>query len=133
MLLRKLDFQNNFLKCQDLFQKKQKPSLENIKQIIQIQPDLAKNQNKKIEVISRVLFPNSAGVLYQAFTQYLGFKNYGYLGAALGNGISYLVGGVCIIIAWVLGLLSVRPKNYLEIKYGQLIILIRELKVLNMK
>ena len=38
---------------------------------------LAKNQNKKIQIISRVLFPNSAGVLYQALTQYLGFKNYG--------------------------------------------------------
>ncbi len=38
---------------------------------------LTKNQNNKIKIISRVLFPNSAGVFYQTLTQYLGFKNYG--------------------------------------------------------
>ena len=38
---------------------------------------IAKNIHNKTEIISRVLFPNSAGVLYQAVTQYLGFKNYG--------------------------------------------------------
>ena len=58
------------------------------------------------------LIMNISGVFFMIVLAngYLGFKNYGYLGAALGNGISYLVGGVCIIIAWVSGLLSVRPK-----------------------
>ena len=38
---------------------------------------IAKNNQKKIQILSRVFFPNSAGVLYQTITQYLGFKNYG--------------------------------------------------------
>jgi putative MATE family efflux protein len=65
---------------------------------------------------------NISGVFFMIVLAngYLGFKNYGYLGAALGNGISYLVGGVCIIVAWVSGLLSVRPKNYLGINFSQI-------------
>ena len=68
------------------------------------------------------LIMNISGVFFMIVLAngYLGFKNYGYLGAALGNGISYLVGGVCIIIAWVSGLLSVRPKNYLGINFSQI-------------
>lgn len=31
----------------------------------------------KMELIDKVLFPHSLGVFYQAFTQFLGFKNYG--------------------------------------------------------
>ena len=65
---------------------------------------------------------NISGVFFMIVLAngYLGFKNYGYLGAALGNGISYLVGGVCIIVSWVFGLLSVRPKNYLRINFSQI-------------
>ena len=68
------------------------------------------------------LIMNISGVFFMIVLAngYLGFKNYGYLGAALGNGISYLVGGVCIIVAWVFGLLSVRPKNYLGINFSQI-------------
>jgi carbamoyltransferase len=34
-------------------------------------------KESKIDVIDRVYFPHSLGILYQALTQYLGFKNYG--------------------------------------------------------
>ena len=30
-----------------------------------------------MKLIEKVLFPHSLGVFYQAFTQFLGFKNYG--------------------------------------------------------
>ena len=32
---------------------------------------------KKIELIEKINYPNSLGIFYQAFTQFLGFKNYG--------------------------------------------------------
>ncbi|MDC1330602.1 carbamoyltransferase [Pelagibacteraceae bacterium] len=32
---------------------------------------------KKIELLEKVNYPNSLGIFYQAFTQFLGFKNYG--------------------------------------------------------
>ena len=38
---------------------------------------IAKCENKKIFVIDRVYFPHSLGVFYEAFTQLLGFRNYG--------------------------------------------------------
>ncbi len=38
---------------------------------------IAKCENKKIQVIDRVYFPHSLGVFYEAFTQLLGFENYG--------------------------------------------------------
>jgi carbamoyltransferase len=34
-------------------------------------------KDKKIEVIDSVIYPHSVGVFYTAFTQYLGFENYG--------------------------------------------------------
>jgi len=34
-------------------------------------------KNNKIESLNRVYFPHSLGILYQAITQFLGFKNYG--------------------------------------------------------
>ena len=33
--------------------------------------------NNKIETLNKVYFPHSLGILYQAITQFLGFKNYG--------------------------------------------------------
>jgi carbamoyltransferase len=33
--------------------------------------------NKKISIKHKILFPHSLGIFYQAFTQFLGFKNYG--------------------------------------------------------
>ena len=38
---------------------------------------IAKCEHKKIEVIDRVYFPHSLGLFYEAFTQLLGFRNYG--------------------------------------------------------
>ena len=38
---------------------------------------IAKCESKKIQVIDRVYFPHSLGVFYEAFTQLLGFRNYG--------------------------------------------------------
>jgi carbamoyltransferase len=38
---------------------------------------LAKGIGNKIEVLESVLFPHSLGIFYTAFTQYLGFINYG--------------------------------------------------------
>ena len=38
---------------------------------------IAKCKNNKINVIDRVFFPHSLGVFYEAFTQLIGFKNYG--------------------------------------------------------
>ena len=34
-------------------------------------------KDNKLELIEKVLYPHSLGVFYQAFTQFLGFKNYG--------------------------------------------------------
>lgn len=34
-------------------------------------------KNKEMKLIEKVLYPHSLGVFYQAFTQFLGFKNYG--------------------------------------------------------
>ena len=34
-------------------------------------------KENKIESIKKVYFPHSLGILYQAITQFLGFKNYG--------------------------------------------------------
>jgi len=34
-------------------------------------------RDNKIELIEKVLYPHSLGIFYQAFTQFLGFKNYG--------------------------------------------------------
>ena len=33
--------------------------------------------NNKVNIEHRILFPNSLGIFYEAFTQFLGFKNYG--------------------------------------------------------
>ncbi len=38
---------------------------------------IAKCENNNIEIVDRVYFPHSLGVFYEAFTQLLGFKNYG--------------------------------------------------------
>ena len=38
---------------------------------------IAKCENNKINVVDRVFFPHSLGVFYEAFTQLIGFKNYG--------------------------------------------------------
>ena len=38
---------------------------------------IAKCENKEIKIIERVYFPHSLGVFYEAFTQLLGFSNYG--------------------------------------------------------
>tara|TARA_B100000401_G_scaffold438083_1_gene385360 strand:+ start:1958 stop:3688 length:1731 start_codon:yes stop_codon:yes gene_type:complete len=38
---------------------------------------LAKCDNGKIDIIDKLLYPNSLGVFYEAFTQLLGFNNYG--------------------------------------------------------
>ncbi len=38
---------------------------------------IAKCENKKINIIKREFFPDSLGVFYEAFTQLIGFKNYG--------------------------------------------------------
>ena len=38
---------------------------------------IAKCEKNKIKVIDRVYFPHSLGVFYEAFTQLIGFKNYG--------------------------------------------------------
>tara|TARA_B100000959_G_scaffold235059_1_gene253181 strand:+ start:211 stop:1950 length:1740 start_codon:yes stop_codon:yes gene_type:complete len=38
---------------------------------------ISKCQNKKIEVIEKVYFPDSLGLFYEAFTQLVGFNNYG--------------------------------------------------------
>ena len=38
---------------------------------------LGVGRSNKIEVLNSVLYPHSLGVFYTAFTQFLGFKNYG--------------------------------------------------------
>tara|TARA_Y100000741_G_scaffold365216_1_gene360754 strand:+ start:1690 stop:3432 length:1743 start_codon:yes stop_codon:yes gene_type:complete len=38
---------------------------------------IAKCNYEKIEIIDRIFFPDSLGLLYEAFTQLIGFKNYG--------------------------------------------------------
>ena len=38
---------------------------------------IAKCNYEKIEIIDRIYFPDSLGLLYEAFTQLIGFKNYG--------------------------------------------------------
>ena len=38
---------------------------------------IAKCNTKKINIINRLYFPDSLGVFYEAFTQLIGFKNYG--------------------------------------------------------
>ena len=38
---------------------------------------IAKCENKKISIIDKTFFPDSLGLVYEAFTQYLGFNNYG--------------------------------------------------------
>src|SRR4029453_2680903 len=38
---------------------------------------LARGQGGRLDVIDRVFFPHSLGLLYLAITQYLGFKKYG--------------------------------------------------------
>jgi carbamoyltransferase len=35
------------------------------------------NLDKKIELLEKINYPDSLGIFYQAFTQFLGFKNYG--------------------------------------------------------
>lgn len=39
--------------------------------------EISKYENNKITVLYKNLFPHSLGILYQAITQFLGFKNYG--------------------------------------------------------
>ena len=38
---------------------------------------IAKCKEDKIEIIDKVFFPDSLGLFYEAFTQFIGFKNYG--------------------------------------------------------
>ncbi len=38
---------------------------------------IARGQGGRLDVIDRVFFPHSLGLLYLAITQYLGFKKYG--------------------------------------------------------
>ena len=38
---------------------------------------IAKCENNKISIIDKTYFPDSLGLIYEAFTQYLGFNNYG--------------------------------------------------------
>ena len=38
---------------------------------------IAKCENEKINIIKKIFFPDSLGVFYEAFTQLIGFKNYG--------------------------------------------------------
>ena len=38
---------------------------------------IAKCENNKISIIDKTFFPDSLGLVYEAFTQYLGFNNYG--------------------------------------------------------
>ncbi len=38
---------------------------------------IAKCENDKINIIKKEFFPNSLGVFYESFTQFIGFKNYG--------------------------------------------------------
>lgn len=38
---------------------------------------IAKCENKKIKIVDKIYFPHSLGVFYEAFTQILGFANYG--------------------------------------------------------
>jgi len=38
---------------------------------------IAKCENDKIDIIKKEYFPNSLGVFYESFTQFIGFKNYG--------------------------------------------------------
>ena len=38
---------------------------------------IAKCNNKNIEIIEKVFFPDSLGLFYESFTQLIGFKNYG--------------------------------------------------------
>lgn len=38
---------------------------------------IAKCENEKISIIDKTFFPDSLGLVYEAFTQHLGFKNYG--------------------------------------------------------
>ena len=38
---------------------------------------IAKCENDKISIIDKTYFPDSLGLIYEAFTQYLGFDNYG--------------------------------------------------------
>ena len=38
---------------------------------------ISKCQNEKIEVIEKVYFPDSLGLFYEAFTQLVGFNDYG--------------------------------------------------------
>ncbi len=44
---------------------------------------------------------------------YFGLYNFGYLGAAIGNGISYLLGALILIMIWSLGYLKSSPTNLL--------------------
>jgi len=38
---------------------------------------ITKCNNEKIEIIEKIFFPDSLGLFYEAFTQFIGFKNYG--------------------------------------------------------
>ena len=38
---------------------------------------ISKCNNSRIEIVDRVYFPDSLGIFYEAFTQFLGFKKYG--------------------------------------------------------
>tara|TARA_Y100000590_G_C15739915_1_gene1019889 strand:- start:3668 stop:5407 length:1740 start_codon:yes stop_codon:yes gene_type:complete len=38
---------------------------------------ISKCQNEKIEIIEKIFFPDSLGLFYEAFTQFIGFKDYG--------------------------------------------------------
>ena len=38
---------------------------------------ISKCNNSKIEIIKKIIFPNSLGLFYQGLTQYIGFDKYG--------------------------------------------------------
>ena len=45
--------------------------------VLEIFASIAKCENNKINIIKKEYFPNSLGVFYESFTQFIGFKNYG--------------------------------------------------------
>ena len=46
---------------------------------------------------------------------WLGFPEYGVIGAALGNGLSFVIGGVLLIVFWLSNQLSVRYSTILDL------------------
>ena len=79
-------------------------------------------RNSEIEVLEKVIYPHSVGVFYTAFTQYLGFENYGDEYKVMGlssYGNATLVEKVKdVVIFKEDGLFEINPKYFRHPKEG---------------